>query len=102
MSRQLDDLILNALLSEPSVTAAARVAGCGRDAVYARLHDPAFLKRLNAALDERRAAINAQSVATLERACESLRDVLEHPIGTNTRDKLRAVEIALRYLKRDE
>ena len=99
MSKLLDQKILEALLSEPSVASVARAAGCSRDSVYARLRDPAFLERLEAALDARRTAISAEAVTAHQRACERLRDILDSPLSTSTRDQLKAVELALRFLQ---
>lgn len=100
MSALLDEKILSALLSEPSIAAAARAAGCGRDAVYSRLHDPQFIERLNAELAARREADRAMSQQAVSAAVATLRDVLTTPTGYNPRDRVRAADVALRHLYR--
>lgn len=96
----LDRKILDALLSEPSISAAARAADCSREAVYRRLKSPAFVKLLNEELENRRKIQAVQSSAALESALKVLRQTLDDPLGTSKRDLLKAVELALRYLQR--
>lgn len=102
MSALLDKKILTALLSEPSVAAAARAAGCSRETIYQRMRKPEFMSKLNDEIDARYGAIRAQSTSTTVAAVETLQSVLRNPIGASTRDTLRAAEIALKYLKRGD
>lgn len=97
-----DDIIIQALLSEPSVSAAARAAQCSRQAIYERMHKPEFVEKLNAEVDARYEAVRAQGTSATIAAVEALQGVLSNPIGSNTRDVLRAAELALKYLKRSE
>lgn len=100
MSKIRDDIIIQALLSEPSVTAAARVARCSRETIYQRMRKPGFMNKLNSEIDARYEAIRAQGTSATIAAVEALQDVLNNPLRSNTRDLLRAAELALKYLNR--
>lgn len=102
MTKIRDDIIIQALLSEPSVSAAARTARCSRETIYQRMRKPDFMSKLNAEIDARYEVIRAQGTSATVAAVEALQGVLTNPIGSNTRDMLRAAEIALRYLKRGD
>ncbi len=76
MNGTCDDMLIDALLSEPSIAAAARAAGVARQTIYNRLHDPEFVT----------AAVGV------------LGDALAAPLGVNTAERLRAADITLRHL----
>lgn len=97
MSALLDDRILEALLTEPSIAAAARAAGCGRDAVYARLKDETFRERLQTELSARRVATRVAGQQAVTAAVSTLNDTLASPVNATTSDRLRAADIALRH-----
>lgn len=99
MNGTCDDRLIDALLSEPSIAAAARAAGVSRQTLYTRLHDAEFVAQLEAERAIRRDAIRAQSVGVVTAAVEALGDVLGSPLGPNTAERLRAAEIALRHLR---
>lgn len=98
MSKISDDIIIQALLSEPTVTAAARVARVSRETVYQRMHKPGFTDKLNAEIDARYEAIRAQATGATIAAVDALQSVLNNPLGANTRDVLKAAEVVLKYL----
>lgn len=102
MSALLDKKILAALLSEPSIAAAARTAGCSRETIYQRLRKAEFRSKLDAEIAARYEAAKAQGASATVAAVEALQGVLSNPIGSTTRDLLRAAEIALKYLKRGD
>lgn len=99
MSKITDAAIIEALLSEPNISAAARVAGVHRSTIHNRLKDDGFCAQLENELDARRKALRAQSVAVSGAAVDTLADLLSHPLGVAPRDRIRAAEVALRHLQ---
>lgn len=81
MSKIRDDIIIQALLSEPSVTAAARVARCSRETIYQRLRNPEFVGKLDAEIAARYEAIRAQGTSAAVAAVGALQGVLNNPLG---------------------
>lgn len=89
--------IMEALLTEPSISAAARKCGVSRPAVYAKLADPDFRAAYESVLQARREAVALQCVAASEQAYEALSYTLTHAAGVTVTEQLKAAEIALRY-----
>ena len=89
--------ILAALLTEPTIAAAARKCGVDRSTVYERLSNPEFRAEYEAALETKRKSLDMMGVAASEAAYASLNDVLRSSLGTSTAEKLKAAEIALKY-----
>lgn len=89
-----DDDVVDALLSEPTVTAAAQKLGCSRNTIYRRLGDPLF----SLTFSEARDALHAERVLQMTRAAgeavESLVNILhddEAPVSA----KLKAAALLL-------
>lgn len=90
-----DELILAALLSNPTTKGAAAACGIGETQIYARLRDPAFKKRYDSArldiLDEATAALQKQ----LLDATEEMAAIMHDP-GTSAQVRLNACEAIIR------
>lgn len=67
-----DDRVIDALLSEPTVTAAAQKLGCSRNTIYRRLGDPLF----SLTFSEARDALHAERVLQMTRAAVEAVDCL--------------------------
>lgn len=94
-----DERLIDALLSEPTVKAAAERCGCARSTVYARMGDAEFAAKLDAALAERRRASAALAAQALELAGERVIELLSAP-GVSDDVRLRAASAVFRaFLK---
>lgn len=89
-----DDDVVDALLSEPTVTRAAERLGCSRNTIYRRLGDPMF----SLTFSEAREALHAERVLQMTRAAgeaaEALVNIIhddENPVSA----RLKAAEILL-------
>lgn len=67
-----DDRVIDALLSEPTVTAAAQKLGCSRNTIYRRLGDPLF----SLAFSENSDALRAERMLQLSKAAGEAVDCL--------------------------
>ena len=96
--RYSDDIIFEALVSSPTIPAAAEKVGCNVSAIYRRLQRPAFRQRVAAyrvqALSDMLEELQAARLASFR----LLLDVLESDFeDTNTR--LRAAALILQHTK---
>ena len=101
MTRISDDKIILALLSEPSITRAARVAGVSRETIHQRLRNPEFVEKLDREIEARYHEARVQGSNATVRAVEVLQYILNNPNGSSNRELLKAVEIALKNHNRD-
>lgn len=90
-----DERIIEALMSEPNVTAAAKACGCSRSTIYSRLNNPFFSAKLSAVINERRNAINALAAQSCQIATEKILELLTAP-GVSDAVRLRAATAALK------
>lgn len=95
MGRLRDERLIDALLSERTVKAAAERCGCARSTVYARMADPAFSDKLQAAVAERRRISDAFAAQALEAAHGAVLELLTAP-GVSDDVRLRAASVVFR------
>lgn len=89
-----DDDVVDALVSEPTVTAAAQKLGCSRNTIYRRLGDPLFAL----AFAEARDALHAERMLQMTRAAGEAVDCLVavlHDDAAPVSAKLKAAALLL-------
>ncbi len=90
-----DDLLIQALIANPTVRAAAKAAGIGETAAYARMKDPDFLKRYDAArydlLKQNTAAVQGH----IRAAIDAMGEIVNDP-DTPQQIRLNAAEAIIR------
>lgn len=90
-----DAALIEALMNEPTVKAAAERCGCSRSTVYARLNDHKFSELLTESIAERRRVTNALAAHALELASETMLELLTAP-GVSDDIRLKAATAVFR------
>lgn len=90
-----DAALIEALMNEPTVTAAADRCGCSRSTIYSRLNDREFVELLTAAIAERRRVTDALAAHALELASETMLELLIAP-GVSDEVRLKAATAVFR------
>lgn len=98
MSNSLTERIFDELASGADRRATARRCGCCRNSVYARLRDDAFNERLAAEIEARKRARQAQRLGVQDAVQANVNDILNNPLTYPANARLKACELALRYL----
>ena len=74
-----DELIIAALISNPTVKAASAVCGVSQTQIYARLRQPAFKKKYDAARREMLEQSTAYIQGIVSEAIKTMYDVMKDP-----------------------
>jgi uncharacterized membrane protein len=74
-----DELIISALLSNPTVRAAATACGVSETQIYARLRTPAFKEKYDSARRELLEQSTAYIQGIVSEAIQKMRDVMHDP-----------------------
>lgn len=98
----LDMNILSMKLAGVSVTEIAKRMGVSRTTVHARMKRDEFIAAYDEVITAAKDATRERCIQATEAAYDALCHTLTHPLGVRTSDTLKAAEIALKHLKRDE
>lgn len=77
-----DDLVLLALLSNPTITAASKACGVSETQIRVRLRDPAFIERYEAERNEMLQQCVAFTNSIVSEAIAKMREIMHDPAAS--------------------
>lgn len=93
-----DEALITAIISNPTIKAAAKAAGCSESTIYQRLKKRDFVEMLDAYRAEILRETTSRVQANMSRAVETIKSIMEDGT-TNPQTRLNAAETLIRQYR---